>query len=302
MDISLSVIIPSYNGAHKLPNILTALEKQTIQDFETVLVVDGSTDNTQEVLESKRWQLQNLRVIYKENGGRAVARNTGAKEAKNELLIFFDDDMRPWPECIAMHLKYQQSYPQGLIAGPATSDPQKMTTDFLQFKLWAETKNNERFQKDFIEVSLDNYVFTSANLSVKRQVFWSLDGFDERLNDSEDFVLSMQAFDQNIPIYFLNKAKAWHDEFATFGRHIHRMNEYRRAKKQVLQMYPKFAEMHKASFQFTVSPIKKVILLFFRYNKIWAFFLNSILFKKLFPVSVRFKFYDVIIFASITKS
>ena len=49
-----TVIIPTYNGAKKVVNCLHSLEKQTFKDFETIVVIDGSTDNTQEVLEAQK--------------------------------------------------------------------------------------------------------------------------------------------------------------------------------------------------------------------------------------------------------
>src|SRR6185369_7237614 len=93
MEMKASVIIPTYNGAKKIAVTLDALCKQTAEDFETIVVIDGSTDNTLEVAQQFSSKLQELRIIQRPNGGRAVARNTGAAEAKTGVLIFFDDDV-----------------------------------------------------------------------------------------------------------------------------------------------------------------------------------------------------------------
>ena len=51
-EMFVSVIIPTYNGAHKLPALLDALQKQTYNEFELIVAIDGSTDNTDEVLKT----------------------------------------------------------------------------------------------------------------------------------------------------------------------------------------------------------------------------------------------------------
>src|SRR6187397_1060160 len=99
--MSTSVIIPTYNGAHKVVNVLRALEQQTHLPDEVVVVIDGSTDNTAELLRTNTFKLPSLRIIEQPNGGRAQVRNRGAKEASQDLLIFFDDDMRPVPQSVA---------------------------------------------------------------------------------------------------------------------------------------------------------------------------------------------------------
>ena len=64
MKNSVSVIIPTFNGAHKLPNIFKALISQSFKEYELVIVVDGSTDNTGEVIDEYKEAFQNVKVVY----------------------------------------------------------------------------------------------------------------------------------------------------------------------------------------------------------------------------------------------
>lgn len=301
-SLSISVIIPSYNGAHKLPNILEALANQTFQDFETVLVIDGSTDNTREVLESRDWNLKDLRLIYQENGGRAVARNAGATVAKGDLLIFFDDDMYPLEHCLNTLLTFQKKCSDCVLVGSQISDPQKMTSDFLQYRLYLESRWLSNPSSKPQQITLENFLFTSAHFLISKESFFQIGGFDERLTDSEDFDLSMKLLQQNVSIYYLHAAKAWHLDFPGIEKYIKRMIEYRKAKKKLLNLYPHYQQMHPASFQFQISSFKQFILYFFQYNQLWAWFFNSKFFKKLLTRSLRFKLYDIIIFGSIQKA
>ena|SRR5687768_18307649 len=102
--MKISVIIPSYNGAHKIMEVLRALEKQTVMPDEVVVVLDGSTDNTGEMLKSQLFNFKNFKVVWQKNGGRAKVRNFGVKQVNGDLLIFLDDDMRPEPEIGRAHV------------------------------------------------------------------------------------------------------------------------------------------------------------------------------------------------------
>lgn len=89
----LTVFTPTYNRAYTLSKLYESLTRQTVRDFEWLIVDDGSTDSTSELV--KRWALDemiNIRYIRKENGGKASAHNVGAREARGELFICVDSD------------------------------------------------------------------------------------------------------------------------------------------------------------------------------------------------------------------
>ncbi|MEQ8686742.1 MAG: glycosyltransferase, partial [Imperialibacter sp.] len=73
--MTISVIIATYNGRHKIDNILSSLESQNIRDFELVVVVDGSSDGTAAFLQKRLSLLKELMVLEQVNKGRAGARN-----------------------------------------------------------------------------------------------------------------------------------------------------------------------------------------------------------------------------------
>lgn len=89
-EILFSVVIPTYNRAGFIKKTVDSLLAQTYTKFEIIIVDDGSTDNTSEVIKG----IDDNRVIYyqKENGERGAARNYGAKIAKGHYVNFFDSD------------------------------------------------------------------------------------------------------------------------------------------------------------------------------------------------------------------
>ena len=88
----MSVIIPTYNRARQLRRCLEGLAKQTFQNFEVIVVDDGSTDDSGNVAQEYA-QILNLKYIYQSNsGGPARPRNMALRAAKGELIAFLDSD------------------------------------------------------------------------------------------------------------------------------------------------------------------------------------------------------------------
>lgn len=91
---AISVIIPSYNAAIWLPETIgklnIALKKASISDYEVIVVNDGSTDNTKEVLEALSKEDKRVIVIHQENKGRFLSRKVGIKRATKEHVLFLD--------------------------------------------------------------------------------------------------------------------------------------------------------------------------------------------------------------------
>src|SRR5258708_7323681 len=89
---SVSIIIPTFNGAPRIGTCLDALLQQLAgRDAEILVVNDGSTDNTADVVE----RYSGIRLITQANAGPAAARNRGAREARGKIILFTDDDCVP---------------------------------------------------------------------------------------------------------------------------------------------------------------------------------------------------------------
>ncbi|MEI6614258.1 MAG: glycosyltransferase family A protein, partial [Chrysiogenales bacterium] len=84
---TVSVIIPTYNRAHFIAESIESILSQTYKDYEIIIVDDGSTDNTREVLKPF---LNKIHYIFQENKGGAEARNTGIKKANGKYIAFLD--------------------------------------------------------------------------------------------------------------------------------------------------------------------------------------------------------------------
>lgn len=91
-NVKFTVVITTYNYAHLLTDALRSLAAQTVPDFELLIVDDGSTDNTEEVVEQFLPRFQDCRYLKKLNGGPADARNHGVRNARGTHIAILDAD------------------------------------------------------------------------------------------------------------------------------------------------------------------------------------------------------------------
>lgn len=98
----ISVIIPTFNRAHRIEKTIASVRSQTFRNWELIIVDDGSTDNTLEVLERLG---EGIKVIRQPNSGPSVARNTGAQAATGKYLAFLDSDDEWLPQKLEEQLK-----------------------------------------------------------------------------------------------------------------------------------------------------------------------------------------------------
>jgi glycosyltransferase involved in cell wall biosynthesis len=123
---AISVIIPLYNKAAHVRRAVASVLAQDCDDFEVIVVNDGSTDHGEEVV----WQISDprVRLIYQENRGPGAARNAGIRAARSNILAFLDADDEWLPHYLYTGLAALAHYPdavavtQGHLAGdPAVS-------------------------------------------------------------------------------------------------------------------------------------------------------------------------------------
>ncbi len=291
--MNISIIIPTYNGAHKILNVIKALEQQTFQDFETIVMIDGSTDSTETVINGYKHSLQSLQVITQTNQGRAKVRNNGAKTASGNLLIFFDDDMRPQINCVQTHLYAQQQHRRSIIVGGINENPEIMQTDIQKYKAYLSEKWVEALTEWKKPLVKENLYLTAANFSISKAIFDQLDGFDECLNDAEDWDLAVRAHQAQIPIYYHHNAFAWHDDFITCQSYIQRQIQYKSFHKKLLILKPDLYQDFSARTENANGLIKKSIFTILK-PKFWVFLVDKNHFVFL-PKKLRYKLYEYII-------
>ena len=103
-------MMPAYNAANYIETAVQSVIEQTYQDWELVVVDDGSTDNTTEIVQ--RIEDPRIRLIRQENGGESVARNTALDHIQGAYLGFLDSDDLFLPDHLARTVAYLESHPE----------------------------------------------------------------------------------------------------------------------------------------------------------------------------------------------
>ena len=88
----ISVVVPVYNVESYLGRCVDSILEQTYQDFEIILVNDGSTDSSGKLCDSYAEKYSIIKAIHKENKGPSDTRNVGIKSARGEYIYFLDSD------------------------------------------------------------------------------------------------------------------------------------------------------------------------------------------------------------------
>jgi len=184
----ISVIMPTYNRSAYLCRALDSVKNQTYQDVEVIIVDDGSTDNTKNIVINyiksvpQSWIARKIKYIYQTNKGVACARNTGIKHAEGFYVTFLDSD-DIW---FANKLEIQKSF--------FDNNPH---IDFLYGKQEIRNENNEKIGEKSIEHQCHNFEdlifnwghFGTSTVMMKKKCFDKIGYFDEGLFIMEDIDL-----------------------------------------------------------------------------------------------------------------
>jgi glycosyltransferase involved in cell wall biosynthesis len=112
----VSVITPTYNRAHTIQKAIDSVRNQTFENWEMIIVDDGSVDNTQQIVSENK----DSRIKYykKPNGGPARARNFGIEHARGKWIMYLDSDDELLPSCIETMMQWADKNPKAVFAIP----------------------------------------------------------------------------------------------------------------------------------------------------------------------------------------
>lgn len=175
----VSVVIPNYNYARYLTETLQSVIQQTYQNIEVIVVDDGSTDNSIEVIEALAKEDPRIKLVAKKNGGLSSARNAGIRNCSGDYIAFLDSDDKWEPGKISSQIKALKVFSCDVVF----SDYKFYRNDVLENRPEFEFK--ERLSvTDFIG---SNPVLGSASsILMKKEVVAKTGFFDENLNSVED--------------------------------------------------------------------------------------------------------------------
>ncbi len=209
--LALSVVTATYNRAEVLRTSLERLGEQTLPGdrFEVILVDDGSTDDTCEMVAAIQDRLPfALRFMQQpKNMGPGAAHNRGVREAEADIVLFLADDMHATPQVLEGHCRCHREHaePHVAVVGKLCESTELPQTAF--HKGWNPYKGKELDGKE----ELGEFDFWVSNLSMKRSFFLEHGVFKERRGPShEDLELSYRLFKRGMRLIYCPEALAYH--------------------------------------------------------------------------------------------
>jgi glycosyltransferase involved in cell wall biosynthesis len=219
VDPLLSVVIPVFNGERFLREAVESVLAQKYSPLEIIIVDDGSTDGTAELVRSLP---ETVRYLHQPNQGPAAARNRGIEQAQGSLIAFADaDDL--WPEDkLGLQLPY-------LIGNEAT----EIVMGRIQQVVLSETVNGQTQAEEFAEPAF------SVNLGsavIRKSVFERVGLFDETMRYSEDVDWFMRAREGGAAIITIDAVTLLyrqHDQNMTRGKSTTELNVLKALKRSL---------------------------------------------------------------------
>ena len=262
----LSVIIPTYNRARRLPILLDALFSQDMdhQRSEIIIIDDGSQDSTWALLQATQQSHKDgwLRVLTQSNQGQAAARQYGVREARGNILLFLDDDMEAANgHFLQAHLRFHEQSVFPTVALGAILPPRNNPTRPAFELFYEKSLRNmyEAFQQS--RTAPAGVHFFSANVSLPRELFQKAGGFNPEFRQAEDRELGLRLQHKaQAQFVFLAEAAAYHNsQTGKFQGFLQRARLYGHYDLQIALMYPAQASLHPRLMLKSSHPMKRLL-------------------------------------------
>lgn len=202
----ISIIMATYNRAAYIEEALDSIKRQTFKDYEIIVVDDGSTDNTQEIMK----KYEDIRYIYLDHVGIAGARNTAVKAARGKWIAFCDSDDYWAEDKLQKQVDYLQIHPDCRI----------VYTEFRNFTDIPEDQLDNR-QKELLQA--DNIKWYLPSALVDAKLFSEIGLFDKTWEPNDDTELNFR-----LKFYNINMEHCVHEVLYLRRVHVSNISNARR--------------------------------------------------------------------------
>ena len=195
----ISIIIGSYNGADFLRETVDSFLGQTYQNIELILVDDGSTDNTYQIMEYYASKDERVKVVRQKNSGASAARETGYRIATGEYLILSDDDDVWSSSALEEMLQLMNDTPD--VDAVGTLNRHMSDNNKIRDYDWNENKHNDCLAQPELLTGHEYAIRTLSRQEVRYCNFWGI-LFKKRVFDNivDEFI----SYKEKIPTHYFN--------------------------------------------------------------------------------------------------
>jgi glycosyltransferase involved in cell wall biosynthesis len=185
MSEKISVIIPLYNKSPYIVRALNSVLKQTFQNFEVIVVDDGSTDNGAEIV--RGFVDPRIRLIRQENRGVSAARNRGADEAISDFVAFLDADDEWMPSHLETIVRLMDKYPAaGMYNTACKIQTSSGKTQWIKYAFIPNPPWEGLLPNYFLSEAVAANPIETSTVVIPRKIFQEMRGFNEEYWYGED--------------------------------------------------------------------------------------------------------------------
>ncbi len=178
---TISIVVPAYNAEKTILETIISVQNQSFSDFELIIINDGSTDKTLEIINTKALDDSRIRIFSYENGGLPVARNRGIALARGKFIAFLDADDLWTPDKLELQILALQ---RNSAAGLAYSWTYFMDNQGKSFHTSEPTFFEGYVLKDLL---LQNFLCNGSNPLIRRSIIEAVGDFNPDLHSAEDW-------------------------------------------------------------------------------------------------------------------
>lgn len=261
-----SFIIPVYNRPDEVDELLQSMTRQTLTDFEVIVVEDGSVRDCKNVCDSYAGRLD-LHYHMKENSGPGQSRNYGAERARGEYLIILDSDV-VLPEGYLQSVDDElRTLPADAFGGPDCAHPSFTPTQkAISYSMTSFfTTGGIRGGKK----KMDKFYPRSFNMGIRRDVYMALGGFS-RMRFGEDIDFSIRIFKAGHACRLFPGAWVWHKRRTDFRKFFRQVYNSGIARINLYKKYPESLKIvHLMPAAFTAGTALLVVLAAVMCQPLW---------------------------------
>ena len=189
----ISVVMPVHNREKYVARAIESILTQTYKNFDFILVDDGSTDNSPNIIKQYANKDKRIKYIKQENNGPAHARNTGVKHSKYKYIAFMDDDDISIPERLEKQLKFMENNPK-IDACSCLYEMIDISGKHINYTLFKN--NNIQVSTDFLKYAFPPSFSLGAETMIKSSVIKRMHGYRTNINLTEDMDFTLR-FQEN---------------------------------------------------------------------------------------------------------
>jgi glycosyltransferase involved in cell wall biosynthesis len=256
----LSLVVATYNRSELLGLLLDDLDRQTLSPnaFEVIVVDDGSAIPAAGVIEG-RSPAYELRLIAQANTGQAAARHRGICEARNEVIVIVDDDMRLPRDFLEAHRRAHQ---RGFSVVLGHIRPARTLADMPLFERFHARQLDRQVRAYRRGARISGMHLCTGNVSLRRSDYFAIGGFDQELVRSEDRELGIRLEQAGARFAFDERAYTVHgSDHTSLEVWRRRAFLYGVSDSKISDKHAALPSVNPWSYWFQVNPLSRPLLL-----------------------------------------